>query len=130
MADTKLKNDLIGARLIHISNEGFIVRLSTDGSTRHFVFEEEPGDCCGFSEVTTKLLIDKEDLRNAPAITDVQFQENEGAEGDSLIITLFGISKPLAIIDSFSSSGSGWCYGSAMWVKCKETKKYFQLTSW
>lgn len=123
-------NNLIGARLVSINDEGFSVRLNT-GEMRHFEFEEDPGDCCGYSDVTTKLFIDPEDMATAPAITKV---EDSGAEedGDSEVLTvvLFGLNRKLAEINSLSSSGSGWCYGSTMTVRCRETGEEEIMTSW
>lgn len=121
--------NLIGARLVEINNEGFTIKMN-NGNLQHFIFEEDPGDCCGYSEVTTKLLIDKNDLRTMPAITNVEWIKGEEGEGEAAIITLFGINKQLAEIDSYSSSGSGWCYGSTMSVRCKETGEEEIITSW
>lgn len=127
----KIFNNLIGARLVSINNDGFSVRLE-NGDMRHFEFEEDPGDCCGFSNVYTKLLIDEKDLANAPAITNVEIQEDDGetTDEDSLRVTLFGVNRTLATIDSVSSSGSGWCYGSTMTVRCKETGQEEVITAW
>lgn len=65
-----------------------------------------------------------------PAITKVERDHDDSGEADDLRITLFGVNKKLAMIDSYSSSGSGWAYGSAMTVRCKETNKVETLTEY
>lgn len=125
--------DLIGSRLVAMDNNGFTVQTPV-GDMRHYEFVEIEGDCCGYSELTTTLMFDPNDPTNNPAITNVQddvMDENdENVWGETRTITFFGISGPLARINSESSSGSGWCYGAAMHVKCRETSEEEVLTSW
>lgn len=123
-------DNLIGSRLVAMNENGFTVQTPV-GDMRHYEFVEIEGDCCGYSELTAALLFDPDDPTNNPAITNV---EDSGGEddgwGETRTITLFGISGPLARINSESSSGSGWCYGAAMHVKCRETGEEDVLTSW
>lgn len=50
----EMLDGLIGSRLAEMSDEGFTVR-GDDGKERHFVFEKDYGDCCGFNEVTSTI---------------------------------------------------------------------------
>lgn len=50
--------------------------------------------------------------------------------GNSLRITFFGLAKKLAMIESYSSSGSGWEYGATVTLVCKETGAEATVTSW
>ena len=61
---------LIGWRLTKIDNSGFEVEKG--GNVKHFVFDEDYGDCCGYNEITTNLLVSEEDLSTNPVITEVE----------------------------------------------------------
>lgn len=127
----EMLNSLIGSRLVMLSDEGFTVR-GDDGKERHFVFEEDYGDCCGFNEVTSTIFFNPNDEENLPAITNIDRLEDECPtdDGNSLRITFFGLAKKLAIIDSYSSSGSGWQYGATVTLICKETGDEAVVTTW
>lgn len=123
----KLFDDLIGGQITTMTNEGFSVRFA-NGQVRNFVFVEDKGDCCGYNELQTELFYSK-DSKDNPAIVKVEY-EGDDNDGDSLTITFFGAYAPLAEINSCSYSGSGYRYGAAMSVICKETKEEEILTSW
>ena len=122
-------NELIGAQLISFGKDKFKVKTAK-GKIRIFVLDEDEGGCCGYNEVVSTLLIDKKELRNNPIITDIKESDNEEDDGNRHILTLVGISKPLAEINSYSSSGSGWCYGACVTLECKETRLSKILSSW
>lgn len=122
-------NELIGAQLISFGKDKFKVKTAK-GKVRTFILDEDEGDCCGYNEVVSTLLIDKKELANNPIITDITEIDNEECEGNRHILTLVGISKPLAEIDSYSSSGSGWCYGACVTLVCEETRLSQILSSW
>ena len=124
-----MTNELIGAQLISFDKDKFKVKTAK-GKVRTFVLDEDEGDCCGYNEVVSTLLIDKKELANNPIITDITEIDNEECEGNRHILTLVGVSKPLAEIDSYSSSGSGWCYGACVILKCEETRLSKILSSW
>lgn len=124
-----MTNELIGAQLISFDKDKFKVKTAK-GKIRTFVLEEEAGDCCGCNDVISTLLIDKKELANNPIITDITEIDNEEDEGNRHILTLVGVSKPLAEIDSYSSSGSGWCYGACVTLVCEETRLSKILSSW
>lgn len=122
-------DELIGARLLYMDDAGFGVKLS-DGTVRTFIFNDDPGDCCGYNNISARLLISHADLTNAPAITRVETINTSESEEDALKITFFGLEKKLAEINSLSSSGSGWCYGATASVICNETKEETVMTSY
>lgn len=122
-------NELIGAQLISFGKDKFKVKTAK-GKVRTFVLDEDEGDCCGYNEVVATLLINKKELANNPIITDIKESDTEEDDGNRHILTLVGISKPLAEINSYSSSGSGWCYGACVTLECKETRLSKILSSW
>ena len=124
-------NSLLGSQLVSLDECGFTVR--SKGKERHFVFDEDHGDCCGYNNIEAKLLISEEEEANRNLIiTNIAMERDDGGYGDgnSLTITFFGESKLLAQINSYSSSGSGWCYGATVTCKCVETQEQEVLTSW
>ena len=127
----EMLDGLIGSRLAEMSDEGFTVR-GADGKERHFVFEKDYGDCCGFNEVTSTIFFNPNDKENLPAITNIDRLEDElpTDDGNSLRITFFGLAKKLAVVDSYSSSGSGWQYGATVTLICKETGDEAVVTTW
>jgi hypothetical protein len=124
-----MTNELIGAQLISFGKDKFKVKTEK-GKVRTFVLDEDEGDCCGYNEVVSTLLIDKKELRNNPIITAIKESDTEEDDGNRHILTLVGISKPLAEIDTYSSSGSGWCYGACVTLECKETRLSKILSHW
>lgn len=123
--------NLIGYRLIAIDNNGF--KVEKNGKVRNFEFDEDYGACCGYNEVTANLLVSEEELANNPIITEVNYCNpimKPWEDGDRITITFMGESKPIAEINSKSSSGSGWNYGAHAWVTCKETNETETLTEW
>lgn len=124
-----MTNELIGAQLISFDKDKFKVRTAK-GKIRTFTLEEDYGDCCGYNDVISTLLIDKKELANNPIITDIKETDDEEDDGNRHILTLVGVSKPLAEIDSYSSSGSGWGYGACVTLVCEETRLSQILSSW
>ena len=85
--------------------------------------------------INTALTEADEEFSNNPIITEIAYENPSkmtpyGEDCDRLHITFMGESKPIAEINSLSSSGSGWFYGAHAWVVCKETKELEELTSW
>jgi hypothetical protein len=123
-------NMLLGAQLREFNDRQFTVK-DKFGEIRTFVFEEDEGGCCGFNELVNKLLISSDDLSRNPVITKIEARTtNEYSEEDHVIITLFGEAKKLAEIDSLSSSGSGWCYGACVTLRCVQTDESECITCW
>lgn len=122
-------NELIGAKLIHIDND--VIVLSKDNKEYHFDIETEQGDCCGYADVETTLFISEEEIKRNPVVTkiDTDGDDYDYAEA-SAKITLFGEYKPLAEISARAGSGSGWCYGACVSIRCRETKISEDIVSW
>ena len=124
----KLK-DLIGYKLEKIDNEVIIV--SKNNQLYVLKFKEDYGDCCGYNELQTNLLIDE---NNKPIITKVEYEdiseEDEFGESEIMKITFLGENKEIANIKSKSSSGSGWNYGACVTIKCKELNIDEKISSW
>lgn len=124
----KLK-DLIGYRLEKINDEEIII--SKNDKLYVLKIQQDEGDCCGYNELETILLISD---NNKPIITNIEYEdisENEGCGyNETIKITFFGENKEIATIKSTSSSGSGWCYGACVTVKCKELNINEVISQW
>lgn len=119
-------DELVGFELVEATCTHMTV--AKDGRTYKIEFDEDGGDCCGCASITSTLVC--KDGMN-PVITRVEYnRQNDGGEFDSVQITFFGMSKALAVIDSESSSGSGWCYGACASVSCKALGLDEIITSW
>lgn len=121
--------DLIGYQLVSIDDEHIVVRK--DNATYVLDILEDGGDCCGFNEITAKLLVSEMELNRNPVITNVEMTEEE-AEWDGMNgkLTFFGEYKPIAVVDTLSSSGSGWCYGACVSISCKVLGINETLSNW
>ena len=124
----KLK-DLIGYRLEKINDEEIII--SKNDKLYVLKIQQDEGDCCGYNELETTLLISD---NNKPIITNIEYKdisENEDwGDNETIKITFFGENKEIATIKSTSSSGSGWCYGACVTVKCKELNINEVISQW
>lgn len=122
--------DLIGYQLVSIDNTEIVVQKGDEIHTLHIV--ENYGDCCGFNEVSTELFIDDTDTKRNPVITNVEIDSGEHpyASCDSVKITFFGEYKPIARLNSLSSSGSGWCYGACVTIVCDSLDIDEQISRW
>ena len=122
--------DLFGYQLVSIDNCKIVVKKGDSFYT--LLIEEYSGDCCGFNELETRLLISNHELNRNPVITNVVVEQNENCDcdGDSAKITFFGEFRPIAELESYSSSGSGWCYGACVTIQCKELDIAEAITEW
>lgn len=120
----KLK-DLIGYRLEKINDDEIII--SKNDKLYVLRIEQNEGDCCGYNELKTTLLISD---NNKPIITNIQYENNEIADGSYARITFFGENKEIAILRSYSSSGSGCYYGACVTIKCKELNIDEVISQW
>lgn len=117
---------LIGAELIEINSEHIVV--SKDNEQYEIVIDDYEGDCCGYNEIETHLLVSE---KSHPIITSVKVEDTScGGEADETHITFFGESKPIATIDSLSSSGSGWGYGATVTLICDKLHINHIVSSW
>ena len=123
-----LKN-LVGFQLVSINDSEIVVKKN--GVTHRLTFNRNEGDCCGFTELETKLLISEEDSNRNPVITDVYINEREDNWGGQVVrVTFFGEYLPIANVYSVAGSGSGWCYGAAVSISCDSLKLSEELASW
>lgn len=122
--------ELFGAQILEIDtiDDEFSVKLR-NGEVRHYEIIEDEGDCCGFNEFGI-LLIDKEEFARNPIITNIAEERSDNGDSDVLKLTFFGEYKAIAEINSLSSSGSGWCYGACVTLRCRETGEEYGLTSY
>jgi len=112
-----LKDFLVGAQLKKLDDNGFTV--VKNNKEYHFKFDRDEGDCCGYTEIETRLYVSNSELKNNPIITKVTQKENDDGEEDLGVITLYGEYKPIGEIIAQTSSGSGWCYGATVSVRCE-----------
>ena len=119
--------NLIGYQLVSIDDTKIVVRKGN--STYELLIEDDNGDCCGYNDFNTKLLISETELERNPVITNVEVEEDED-DGMSAKVTFFGEYKPVAELNSFSFSGSGWCYGACVSIVCKELDMDEIITQW
>ena len=120
-------NMLIGAQLVSFDDYGFTVKKGEE--TYVFEYETDYGGCCGFTQIDTDLCVDLNDPSNNPVITKVEL-DPYCDDGDGLIITLFGLYKPLAIANVYASSGSGWEYGASVSLHCVQTDETTTLVQY
>lgn len=122
--------DLVGYQLVSINDNCIVVRKGNSEYTLNI--DEDYGDCCGYNDINTKLLVSENELARNPVITNVEVEDtcSDSSYGDGTKITFFGEVKPIAELDSFSSSGSGWCYGACVTIVCNELKLDETITSW
>jgi hypothetical protein len=124
--------DLVGYQLVSINDNAIVVRKGDSEYT--IQINEDYGDCCGYNEINTKLLVSEDELVRNPIITNVEMEidssDASDGWGNSAKITFFGEVKPIAEMDSFSSSGSGWGYGACVTIVCEALEMNEVVTSW
>jgi len=123
--------ELLGSQILDVDtfDNKFSVRLK-NGDIYHYEIIEDEGDCCGFNEFGI-LLIDNDETEKNPIITNIVSEKGDTEyDEDTLKLTFFGEHKAIAEINSLSSSGSGWCYGACVTLRCRETGKEHTLTSY
>lgn len=124
-------NDLVGFKLVGLDETGFTIQK---GDVSLFVrFDRSDGDCCGFTELETKLLV-KEGVE--PVITAIECEdvpcEYDGVkvDGEKVVVRFFGMDKLIAEVEALASSGSGWCYGACVGVVCDAIGLKECIASW
>ena len=109
--------NLIGCQLVSIDDTAIVVQKNNVQYTLKILPYE--GDCCGYNDITTQLLIDETETNRNPVITRVELIANEEGNDYSVgKLTLFGEYKPIATVNTLSSSGSGCCYGACVTICC------------
>ena len=120
--------DLIGAKLIAVFDNGFSIQK--DNKAYNFTFEDYEGDCCGYNNIETVLLMSDDNQDLNPIITDIKYHKEETGESEVAEIVFFGIDKEIYKVNCLSSSSSGWCYGACVRLTCKQLKFDKVITSW
>lgn len=125
--------ELIGSQLISIDDNKIVVQK--DNQLYTITICKDYGDCCGYNVVKTTLLVDLEDTKNNPIITNIECGGDVSIEGDVIYgdctkITFFGLDKDLATLEAASYSGSGWEYGACVTLICKELKINETISQW
>lgn len=108
--------DLVGYQLVSINDDKIVVKK--DGIEYELQLHDYPGDCCGYNEIESELFISSTELSRNPIITNVVVEDNGSNWGNRGKLTFFGEVKAMAEVNTYSSSGSGWCYGAAVSVVC------------
>lgn len=107
---------LIGYQIVEMDDFKIIVKK--DNNTYCIEIDDDSGSCCGYNEITTELLYTPNGDTN-PIITNISIEDNNEYNADSATITFFGEYAPIAKLNSYSSSGSGWVYGATVTLSCK-----------
>lgn len=116
---------LIGATLEEITEKH--IKVKKDDKEYTLDIYDCEGDCCGYNEITANLLVDG---KSKPVITNITREDEEGAESSSCRLTFFGLYKPIATLDTYSSSGSGWAYGACVSIECSALDIDEILSEW
>lgn len=125
----RTKEKLIGCQLISVDDEHIVLK-SKDGELVTLFIVEDEGDCCGYTEVTTRLLVDELDVKDNPIITSVECIDKDCDSHATCKITLFGLNKPMAEIEATAGSGSGWMYGACVKLLCKKMDIKCDIVCW
>lgn len=125
----KSVTDLVGYQLVSIDDKRIVVKKN-DRTYELDIVNEQMG-CCGYNRINTRLLISDDELARNPVITNVESGTAlVGGYAQSCLVTFFGEAKPLAELSTYSSSGSGWCYGACVTVRCKRLRLEETLSQW
>jgi hypothetical protein len=119
---------LIGWQLVSITDTE--ITLTKDGEIIRAALIGDEGGCCGWYDVTTHLLIDDYELSRNPIVTKVERIEKDDGDGDLVCLVLLGEEKALAAVNTYASSGSGWCYGACVTIKCSTLDLEETLAEW
>ena len=123
--------DLIGFQLVEIDNSEIKLKKGDKTFTLSIIDScEEEQSCCEYNDIEANLFISKEELDRNPIITNITIDKKEDDLGQTCTVVFFGEEKNIAKLETFSSSGSGWCYGACASVKCKELDLDEVLSAW
>ena len=123
---------LIGMQLVSWEDAKKTLVVQKGEERFKLVFDDsDEGDCCGYNEFFVELIASDDELKRNPVITNVSAERSGVDEDfDSLKITFLGESKKIMSISSVSGSGSGWCYGAIVTVKCEALAIDETVTGW
>ena len=122
-------NNLVGFQLVKIDDKEIVIGRGKERYTLHL--HEDYGDCCGYNDIAVELFVSDFCLERNPVITSVEVITTEGDDdGQKCKITFFGEVNTLAKLETYSSSGSGWCYGACVSIVCDELEIDEVLSQW
>lgn len=121
---------LIGWQLVDLNDETLTVRNPHNGEVRHYDFDLDQGDCCGYAELYSQLFISEDEQARNPIITKVEEEFNNDGYSETLSVVFFGEVKKMATIEAEASSGSGWSYGASVCVKLRGTDEEKIAVEW
>lgn len=127
MKDISIEEALVGAQLINLTEE--YIDVEKNGTRYRINIIEYEGDCCGYNEITTNLFISDKNFKRNPIITKVTI-EDENCGGNRVRLVFFGEDNNLGVLDTYSYSGSGWCYGACVTLVCDELNIHTILSTW
>ena len=134
----KFPDALIGMQLVGWDSCEQILTVKDNERIINLLFNDsDEGDCCGYNDFFAELLVSDHDLSINPIITNVEVKNDPEDSADypwddcdHVKITFFGGAKKIFQIESTSGSGSGWCYGACVTVKCKTLDIDECVTAW
>lgn len=123
---------LIGMQLVSWDDDRKIMTVKKGNNLFKLVFDDsKEGGCCGYNDFFAELFVSNEELKRNPVITKLECERSGDEENaDSVRITFLGEAKKIMTINSLSSSGSGWCYGATVTVKCEALSIDETVTGW
>lgn len=122
---------LIGMQLVNWDDDKKVLTVKAEDKLLDLVFDDsDEGCCCGYNDFFAELLVSERDVSINPVITNVEVLEKDDGDCSTAKITFFGEAKKLFSIRSESGSGSGWCYGACVTVKCDALGLSDLVTSW
>jgi hypothetical protein len=127
----RLIDNLIGMQLVEWDDDTKILTVRNgEDFHRIEIDDSDCGGCCGYNEFFAELHVDCEKMGENPVITHAEACE-DGDDCDKMVITFFGGAEKLISLHSESGSGSGWCYGACVKVRCKSLDMDGEtITSW
>ena len=124
--------NMIGMRLVNIEH-GRIV-LADKYNHNHTVTFNCYFDSWEIAEVEATLITD--DVNALPVITSIETRskinnrDEDDSTGMETVITLFGMSKPLAEINAYAGSDSGYKYGATVAITCESLSVDEDIAAW
>lgn len=127
----RLIDNLIGMQLVDWDDDTQILTVRNgEDFHRIEIDDSDCGDCCGYNEFFAELHVDREKMGENPVITHAEACEDDDY-CDKMVIAFFGGAEKLISLHSESGSGSGWCYGACVKVRCKSLDMDGEtITSW
>lgn len=118
---------LIGSQILTMSKDKIIVKKN--GVNYTLIVDNHESDWGGFNLIETTLNYGENSSDN-PIITKIWRSDEDSGYGSTCTVTFYGGSKVVGVIDTESSSGSGWAYGACVSLECEALGIDELLSSW